>query len=61
MDHEEYLGQIVVVTMDDGTSHQGLLKQANGEATDHVIVSSGSELYYLPIIDIERVAPAALH
>ncbi|MBD3920995.1 hypothetical protein H8B09_19675 [Paenibacillus sp. PR3] len=57
-----YFGNNVVVTLDTGKSHQGILEDViDPEIFGYVKVSDGNEIYLIPEDQIVDIRPAALH
>lgn len=57
-----YFGDQVVVTTDDGETHQGVLEDVvDPELVGYVKISDGNETYLIPEDQIEDIKPAALN
>ncbi|MHA6484447.1 hypothetical protein ACX1C1_21350 [Paenibacillus sp. strain BS8-2] len=64
MSVEEFLNQVVVVDLYDGSRHQGILRLAgtNPETGEEFVeVHGGGEVYYVPVVDIATIKTAFLN
>lgn len=64
MQIEDFIGRIVVITLDDSSRHKGLLNLADpNPETGEVFVQlhNGGEVYYVSADEIEKVELAALN
>lgn len=59
---DDYIGQMVLVTIDTGATHEGLLEAVEDEDIDgYVKVSNGKEVFLIPEDEIVQVEPARLN
>jgi hypothetical protein len=57
----DHIGQVVVVTLDDGSQHKGILKLSGIEFETrrrYYEVHGGGEVYHVPVGDISSIKPA---
>jgi hypothetical protein len=62
--YNKYINQIMLVTLDDGSQHKGLLKLAgiNPETREEYIeLHDGREVYHVSADEIEKIELAALN
>lgn len=59
---DDYIGQMVLITLDTRATHEGLLETVEDEEIDgYVKVSNGNEVFLIPEDDIERLELARLN
>ncbi|MEK3882442.1 hypothetical protein [Paenibacillus sp. PL2-23] len=63
MNAREYLNQLVLVTLYDGSKHQGVLKLSGTEPETRRVffeVHGGGEVYHVPEDDIDKIELAQM-
>jgi len=64
MNAKNYLNQLVLVTLCDGSKHQGILQISGVEFETRRLyyeVHGGGEVYHIPAEDIDSIEPALLN
>lgn len=59
---ENYFGQMVLLTLNTGATHQGMLEAVDSKEIDgYVKISNGNEVFLIPEDNILSVEPARLN